>query len=94
MRRDATRDLIDAQTYPTSREDVVETHGDHTIELKNGEEQLSDVLGRFGPETYETPQDLWDAIYCGVSHEAIGRRYYSDRDAYALGEDGPDQVSF
>jgi hypothetical protein len=94
MRRTATRDLIEAQTYPTTTEEVVETHGDYTIELANGEEVLGDVLGRIEGETYETPQELRTALYCGVGHEAIGRRFYSDRDAYALGEDGPDQVSF
>jgi hypothetical protein len=94
MRDNATRDLVEAQTYPTTSATVIETHGDHTLSLQNGSEQLGDVLSRLGDETYETPQDLWDALYTGVGHEAIGRRYYSDRDAYAPGENGPQQLSF
>lgn len=94
MRRNATRDLVDAQTFPTTSEQVLETHGDYVLELANGEERLRDVLSLFGEETYETARDLEDALRCGVGHQAVGRRYYSDRDAFTIAEDGPEQVSF
>jgi hypothetical protein len=94
MRRDATETLIQAQTYPTTSDEVAASHGDHELRLADGTERLGDVLARLGEETYETPADLRNALRCGVSHEAVGRRYYSDRDAYTVAEDGIDQVSF
>lgn len=94
MRFNGTGDLIDGHSYPATSDELIAAYGDSEIELQNGSETLGAVLGRLGPETYQGPQDVRDALYTGVGHEAIGRRYYSDRDAYALGESGPEQVSF
>ena len=94
MRLNGTGDLIDGYEYPATSEELIETHGDQEIELPNGSETVAVVLGRLGSETYEGPEDLRDALFTGVSHRAIGRRFYSDRDVYTLGETGPDPVSF
>ena len=94
MRLNRTGDLIDAHEFPATTEELTEAYGDRTIELPNGTARLGDVLERAGAETFTNAVDAHSAILCGVGHEAIGRRYYSDRDAYAMGEDGPEQVSF
>jgi hypothetical protein len=94
MRLNGTDDLIDGYEYPATSEELIEAHGDQEIELQNGSETLKVVLERLGSETYQGPQDVRDALFTGVSHRAIGRRFYSDRDAYAMGENGPDPVSF
>jgi hypothetical protein len=94
MRCESTDDLVDDLSYPVTTTELLAAHGDHVIRLADGTERMTDVLSRLGEETYEAPSDLRDAILTGVGHEAIGRRYYSDRDAYALGESGRDQVSF
>jgi hypothetical protein len=94
MRLNRTGDLIDAHEYPATTEELVEAYGEQKIELPNGSETLADVLVRAGSETYMTADDARNALLCGVGHEAIGRRYYSDRDAYAMGERGPGDVSF
>lgn len=94
MRLDGTDDLINAYEYPATSEELIESHGDHEIKLANGSETLAAVLGRLGSETYERPQDVRDSLYTAVSHRAIGRRFYSDRDVYTLAESGPDPVSF
>lgn len=94
MHLNATGDLIDEYEYPATSEELIEAHGDREIELQNGSETLGTVLERLGSETYEGPQDVRDALFTGVSHRAIGRRFYSDRDAFAVGEYGPEQVSF
>jgi hypothetical protein len=94
MRLNGTGDLIDAHEFPATTEELIEAYGDQTIELPNGSEDLADVLARAGSETYTCADDARHAMLCGVGHEAIGRRYYSDRDAYATGESGPEQVSF
>ena len=94
MRLNQTGDLMQAHEFPATTEELTEAYGDRTIELPNGTARLGDVLERAGAETYTSADDASSAIRCGLGHEAIGRRYYSDRDAYATGEDGPDQVSF
>jgi hypothetical protein len=94
MRCEATDALVEGTSYPVTTTELLSRHGDHVIRLANGTERMADVLSRLGEETYEFPGDLRDAIRTGVGHEAIGRRYYSDRDAYAPGESGPDQLSF
>lgn len=94
MRLNGTEDLIDGYEYPATSEELIEAHGDHEIELADGSETLKAVLERLGSETYQGPQDLRNAVFTGVSHQAIGRRFYSDRDVYTLGETGPDPVSF
>jgi hypothetical protein len=94
MRLEDTGDLIDETEYPATSDDVIAAFGEQTLELQNGTERIADVLGRLGPETYATPDDLRDAIRTGVSHRAIGRRFYSDRDPTMLSEEGPTPVSF
>ncbi|MFC6725600.1 DUF2795 domain-containing protein [Halobium palmae] len=94
MHLEGTGDLIDDHSYPATSAEMIAAYGDSEIELQDGTETLGTVLGRLGPETYHSAQDVRDALYTGVGHEAIGRRFYSDRDAYALGENGPEQVSF
>ncbi|WP_311170345.1 DUF5789 family protein [Halobellus ordinarius] len=94
MRLKQTGDLIDAHEFPATTEELIEAYGDQTIELPNGTARLGTVLSRAGAETYTDAEDARSALLCGLGHEAIGRRYYSDRDAYATGEEGPQQVSF
>ncbi|WP_101295083.1 DUF5789 family protein [Halegenticoccus soli] len=94
MRLNRTGDAFDGHEFPATSEELVEEYGDQLIELQNGEETFREVLERLGAQTYEGPDDVRNALLTGVSHKAIGRRFYSDRDAPALGENGPDPVSF
>ena len=87
-------ETFEAQSYPLTTEELIEAVGDTTLELPNGTETLEDALSRITSETYETPEDARLATYSAVSSKAIGRKGYSDRDPIAMGEDGPDQVSF
>ncbi|MUV57539.1 hypothetical protein SAMN04487947_0203 [Halogeometricum rufum] len=94
MRLNRTDEVIDAHEFPATTEELIEAFGDQTIEHPNGSERLADVLARAGFETYTCADDARNALLCGMGHEAIGRRYYSDRDVSTFGEDGPQQVSF
>ncbi len=86
--------LLDEHQYPTDTERLIASHGDYVIDLPNGTETLEEVFNRTGDETYESPQQAQEAMYNAISHKAIGRRYYSDRDPTTMGTSGPDQVSF
>lgn len=94
MRLNRTETLLTGMEYPTTTDEVIESHGEERLELANGSEMLGDVLARIGDETYQSPGEVQDAIFTGVGHQAVGRRFYSDRDPSTLGEYGPTQQSF
>ncbi|WP_129114191.1 DUF5789 family protein [Halegenticoccus tardaugens] len=94
MRLNRTADAFDGHEYPMTSEELIEAYGDRVIELQNGEERFGAVLERLGSQTYENPEDVRDALFTCVSHRAIGRRFYSDRDPFSFGEYGPEPLSF
>lgn len=94
MRLNRTDDLLTDVDYPVTSDDLIDRHGEQTIELANGTETLGAVLARTGPETYENSGDVQEALLTGVSHDAVGRRFYSDRDPASLADAGPEQLSF
>jgi hypothetical protein len=79
------RDLEDHQ-YPTTCDELVETHGDAVLDLPNGEQTLRELLDLVPDERLESPADARIAIFNTVSDRAIGRKGYSDRTPPALGE--------
>lgn len=93
MRLNGTGDLIDRLEYPVTSEELIDDHGHHNIELQAGDETLGEVLARSGGETFDSPTDLRTEVYNCVSHKAIGRRFYSDRDPTTIGESGPTPLS-
>ena len=94
MRLRSTDDLLTGHEYPATTTELIAAYGDSQIELQNGNETLGDVLSRLSEETYHDSDDARAAVMSALSHKAIGRRFYSDRDQYALGENGHDPVSF
>lgn len=94
MHYDDAATLFESHEYPISRSTVLAQHGDATVELPGTTETLTTVLERTDEEEYDTYEALREAFFCGLPAEAVGRRYYSDRDAPAIGEEGPTQVSF
>ncbi|KTG07903.1 hypothetical protein AUR64_01315 [Haloprofundus marisrubri] len=94
MRLNRTGDLVADHEYPATTDELVSAYGTETIHLQNGSETVGAVLERLGAQTYADSNEVYDAILTGVGHEAIGRRFYSDRDAPTLGEGNAEQVSF
>ncbi|AGN00196.1 hypothetical protein L593_01215 [Salinarchaeum sp. Harcht-Bsk1] len=91
----ATDAGIDDEQYPLTTQEFLERFGDVELELANGTERIGDALDRMDDETYESALDARFAVYAAVSHRAVGRRFYSDRDPTPPGSPhGPDQVSF
>ena len=94
MRLNDIGERLSAHTYPTTSDELIAAYGDDSIELPAGTETFGSVLGRVGPETFASAAEVEATLQGSVGHEAIGRRFYSDRDAPTVGEDGPEQVSF
>jgi hypothetical protein len=94
MRLPTTERAFVDHSYPATTTELIADYGDSEITLPNGTETVGEILGRMGDETYENSEAVSQALLTGVSHKAIGRRFYSDRDQYTPGEHGPDPVSF
>jgi len=94
MRLGETARLFESAEYPTTREQVCAEHGDLAVELPDGEATVTTVLERAGDDEYESYEALRASLFCGLPAGAVGRLGYSDRDAPAVGEDGPTPVSF
>lgn len=95
MQLNGTEDAIDRHEYPATSSDLIEMYGEEVIELTNGSETVAEVLGRLEESTYENAQEVREALFSAVSADAVGRRYYSDRDPGTPGETyGPEPASF
>lgn len=78
---DQIDELLDADAFPTTTDEVLAEFGDVEVEYSGGgTESLGDVLRTSGDEEYATTDDLQLAVLNGVHRDAVGRPYYSDRD--------------
>lgn len=87
-------DRLETHSYPATTQELIEEYGTLELALPNGTETLGTALSRLGNETFDSAESARLATYSAVSDKAIGRKYYSDRDPTAPGEDGPKPVSF
>jgi hypothetical protein len=94
MRLNGVDDRIEGHQYPTTSEEIIAAHGNATVQLADGSERLGDVLERFGDQTFDAPDEVFETLRAGVCHRGVGRRFYSDRDPTTDGENGPQPVSF
>jgi len=81
------------QTFPATTEELIKEHGEMEVELPNGTVQLDEVLSLFPDEKFESADDASVMTYGALGEEAIGRKGYSDRDPYCIGEEGHERVS-
>jgi hypothetical protein len=94
MQLNTADELFDDHSYPATTSELIATYGEAELDLTDGTQTVGDVLGLFGEETFTDAAAVRETLRTGVSHEAIGRRFYSDRDQFTPGEYGPTQVSF
>lgn len=85
---------FETHAFPATTREIIEEYGDLELDVDGDSETVGDALSRLGEETFQRGEDVRFATLSAVSSDAIGRKHYSDRDAPALGESGPDQVSF
>jgi len=76
---------LEAHDYPATQATLLEEHGDRELDLADGSETLQSVLAeREVPEeqdtiTYESPDEVHQAVLNMVGDQAVGRTDYSDR---------------
>lgn len=90
-----TPTFTDDLEFPATTAELIDRYGDEQIDLPNGTETVGEILGRFSPETFESPEELRLTMQCAMSRKAVGRFGYSDRDPTPLGSPyAPEQLSF
>ena len=94
MRIDETAAEFETHEFQATRESVCEAHGDTRVQFADCEETVTTVLERAGDEEYQSYEELRTALFCGLPASAVGRRFYSDRNSPAVGEEGRTPVSF
>lgn len=96
-RLDGADEVFDASRYPMSTADLITEFGAYELQYPNGDngrEPLREIFERMGPDVYDTPHEARLAVFTAVSADAVGRRYYSDRDPPILGSEQLPAESF
>ncbi len=70
---------LEDESYPLSRDELLDRYGDHELELADKSTALRDVLGPENEQEYEDAEGVRQAIFSMVGDDAIGREGYSDR---------------
>lgn len=79
-------DLAD-ETYPMSSEELLDRYGDRRLEHANGSVALRELLTGASQETFESADEVHQAVLNMVGDYAEGRKDYTDREVNARGED-------
>jgi hypothetical protein len=80
MRPTDAYETFETYSYPITRETVIETMGETTVESPSGDtETVAETLERTDTEEFRSAQELNDVFLGNLSDEYIGRKYYDDR---------------
>ena len=94
MRLNETLRRLDAVEYPLSVDNLVLALEDPTIELASGSQQLSAVFRTVNIDIVADPDEAKLMLLSGLASEAIGRKYYSDRDPPTAMERNVEPLTF
>ena len=85
------QETLENETYPIGHDELLEKHGDETVEMSGNTTTLGDLLGPLNVDEYRDYGVVEAAIMNMVGDEAIGRKNYSDRTPPATGEERQDE---
>jgi hypothetical protein len=85
------QETLENEAYPIGHDELLEKHGDATIEMSGETTTLEDLIGPLGEDEYRDAGEVEGAIMNMVGDEAIGRKNYSDRTPPAGGERRQDE---
>jgi hypothetical protein len=93
MRLNQLPAVLDDLTYPLSAAELAAALEGRTLTHPVGEEPLSAVVERCGSDAMTSADDAWLSMVAAVDEDAIGRKFYTDRDP-PCGPHEFDAVSF
>ncbi|WP_158058768.1 DUF5789 family protein [Halorussus halophilus] len=83
-------DDLESADYPMDSGELMDKYGDRELDLQGGSETLREALATGDDETFESADEVEQAILNRVSSEAVGREGYSDRGSDAA-DDNTDE---
>lgn len=77
--------------YPVRGEELAATYGNEEIDLANETESLGSVFDRLSDETFDSAEDVREAVYGEITGEAAGMNEANEeRDLGAMDAEGAD----
>lgn len=74
---------LEEYEYPATAEELVDAFGERDIDLVEGKKRFGVVLAPYlheeGQETFDSVEEVWNAVMNLVGSDAVGREEYSDR---------------
>lgn len=77
---------LEAESYPLTNQNLIEQYGAHEVSHAGGEESIRSLLGEIS-DTYESSDEVRQAILNMVSQGPEGRQQYTDRGTSLEDED-------
>lgn len=72
--------VLEEISYPISETELVEEHGDHTIERTNADPiTVEDLFEGTGEQTFEGPEEVKQSVLNLMPRDSVGQARYSDR---------------
>ena len=78
---------LEAESYPLAADELLHRYGDRRLEHAGGGVTLRELLGAGAVDSYESADDVHQAVLNMVGREAEGRLGYTDREVNARGGD-------
>ena len=82
------KDDLEAESYPMTLEELLAEHGDEELGVGDETVTLREVLEPLEEDTYESRDEVTQAVFNMVDRDAVGRQRYSDRGGTAPDEGG------
>jgi len=73
-------EVLDELDYPAMRADAADELSDVTLELADGEVNLGEVVSETSSDSFESPEQLRNALNNALPREAVGEPYQSEGD--------------
>lgn len=88
-----TEDL-ESESYPMTKDEIVEKYGDRELEHSNGSSSVAEILPEEGEEEYENADAVHEILLNMVGEQAVGRDEYSDRGVGTAEQSEEDDPAF
>ena len=66
---------LERHDYPTTNEQLLDEFGEHELELPDGNETLAEVLSAHKGVTYESADEVREAVVTVATSEPVGEGY-------------------
>lgn len=75
----AVKEDLKSEEYPLTKDEILETYGDHELEFTNGSSTVREILDSVGDTQFDEYDQLHQTILNRVGTGAVGRDGYTDR---------------